>query len=65
MPYRGSQEFIKELGYEKVENTTDEFLKYCNSFPTYEEVVTKYPSEVFEYELQGKIKVEDGVVKPT
>jgi DNA processing protein len=40
----------------------DDFLLYCKNNPTYDEAMEKYPSEVFEYELGGRIKVENGLV---
>ncbi len=40
----------------------DDFLLYCKKNPTYDEAMEKYPSEVFEYELSGRIKVENGLV---
>jgi len=40
----------------------DDFLLYCKTNPTYDEAMEKYPSEVFEYELGGKIVVENGLV---
>lgn len=40
----------------------DDFIEYCKKNPTYDEVTSKYPSKVFEYELNGKIKVENGLV---
>lgn len=40
----------------------DDFLLYCKNNPTYDEAMAQYPSEVFEYELGGKIKVENGLV---
>lgn len=40
----------------------DEFLEYCKTTPLYEEAIQKYASKVFEHELEGKIKVENGKV---
>jgi len=40
----------------------DDFLLYCKKNPTYDEAMEKYPSEVFEYELGGKIRIENGLV---
>jgi len=40
----------------------DDFLLYCKTNPTYDEAMEKYPKEVFEYELGGKILVENGLV---
>ena len=62
-PIYDINEFIYNLGYEQPNIIKDEFLVYCSTFPTYEETIRKYPSEIFEYELEGKIKVENGIVK--
>jgi len=40
----------------------DDFLEYCKSSPTYEEVLKKYPSKVFEAELNGDIKIQNARV---
>lgn len=40
----------------------DDFLLYCKTNPTYDDTMAKFPSEVFEYELSGRIKVENGLV---
>ncbi len=38
------------------------FLAYCRTMPTYEEVITRFPSEIFEAELGGIIEVQNGRV---
>ncbi|MEA3316146.1 MAG: DNA-processing protein DprA [Campylobacterota bacterium] len=38
------------------------FLEYCKSNPTYDEAMEKYPNEVFESELSGKIKISNGSI---
>ncbi len=38
------------------------FLAYCRSMPTYEEVIGRFPSEIFEAELSGVIDVVNGRV---
>ena len=45
----------------KTENS-DEVLNYCKSNPTYEEAMNKFANKIFEYELEGKIKIENGRV---
>ncbi|WP_295020753.1 DNA-processing protein DprA [Sulfurimonas sp.] len=40
----------------------DDFLLYCSKNPTYEEAMKKYQNRVFEAELNGEIKVVNGVV---
>lgn len=40
----------------------DDFAIYCATNPTYDEAVAKFPQRVFESELSGDIKVENGRV---
>ena len=54
--------FIQKISGKKNEKISDEFLNYCEKKPTYDEVMEKYPKKLFEYELSGKIKVENGIV---
>ena len=55
--------FIEEICGVKlnfIEN--DEVLSFCRSNPSYEEAMGKFPNKIFEYELEGKIKIENGKV---
>lgn len=45
-----------------VETNTDEFLVFCDTNPSYDETLSKYPTRVFEAELNGEISVKDGRV---
>ena len=36
---------------------------FCNKSPTYEEAVKKFGDKIFEYELLGKIVIENGFLK--
>jgi DNA processing protein len=38
------------------------FIAYCRTMPTYEEVISRFPSEIFEAELGGVIEVRNGRV---
>jgi DNA processing protein len=38
----------------------DSFLEYCQINPTYDEAINKFGAKVFEYELEGKIVIENG-----
>ncbi len=40
----------------------DPFLTFCRSNPSYEEAVRRFPQEVFQYELDGKITVSAGKI---
>ena len=58
--------FVKTLFGNKKEfqNTAkDEFLLFCQNTPTYDEVLAKYPSRLFEAELSGEIEVVNGRVR--
>ena len=39
-----------------------EFELFCKSHPSYEEGIRKYPTEIFEAELNAKIKVSQGKI---
>ncbi len=55
-------EFIQSLGVDsKVENV-DEVLLYCQNNPSYDEALARYSHKIFNYELEGKIKVKNGKV---
>ena len=55
------EEFCSEYG--EVENIEmDDFTLFCKTNPTYDEAVKKFPHKVFEAELGGEIKIENGVV---
>ena len=55
--------FIEDfLGFKNKVVHKDDFLEYCKGCPTYDEVMKKYPEKLFEYELNGKIKIDNGLV---
>ena len=56
-------EFIESLGYKCEEKLDDEILEFCKSYPSYDEAVNKYAQRIFEYELLGKIKVDNGIIR--
>jgi len=43
-------------------SSEDAFLLFCQSNPTYDEALQKFPARVFEAELSGEIVVKNGVV---
>jgi DNA processing protein len=55
-------EFIESLGVQIKPQILDEVLLYCESNPSYDEAFAKYSNKIFEYELEGKIKVENGKI---
>jgi len=50
------------VGFKKEIKHYDDFLEYCKSSPTYDEAMSRFPEKLFEYELNGKIKVENGLL---
>ena len=54
-------EFVSQFGtIAKISD--DPFLQFCSSNPTFDEAVLKYNQTVFEYELDGKISIDNGRV---
>ena len=54
--------FIKSLGYITEFKEEDEIIEFCKSYPTYDEAINKFGVKIFEYELLGKIRVDNGVI---
>ncbi len=50
------------VGYKKEIKHISPFLEYCKTNPTYDEAMISHGAEVFEYELSGKIKIENGSI---
>ncbi len=62
-PIYDIEEFVALFGDMQTKaGTNDPFLEFCAQHPTYEEAVAKFASEVFEYELSGKIEIKNGRV---
>ncbi len=55
-------EFIEKLGVKPSVKSLDEVLLYCQSNPNYEDAIAKYADKIFSYELEGKIKVDNGKI---
>ncbi len=56
-------EFVESIvGVGLFKEIFDEVLEYCKTSPFYDEAIQKYPNEILEYELDGKIKIENGKV---
>lgn len=60
-PIYDLEEFFDSFG--KLDKKEDEFTLYLNSFPPYDEAMQKFGNKIFELELEGKIKIENGVIK--
>ena len=56
-------EFIYKTCGLKNKNIEDEVLLFCKNNPTYESAIQKFPNKIFEYELEGKIKIENGKIQ--
>lgn len=56
-------DFVAHISKETRNTITDTpFLAFCRTSPSYEEVMTKYPKEIFEAELTGMVDVRNGRV---
>lgn len=54
--------FVAEFcGYD-VKDENDDFLKFCKQNPNYEDIIKFDSAKLFEYEILGKIKVENNRV---
>ena len=56
-------EFIETLGYKTSPSCEDEILEFCKKYPTYDEAVSLFGEKIFEYELLGKIRIDNGIIK--
>ena len=62
-PIYDIDEFVGSLINKDVKDSiNDEVLAFCSTNPTYDEAMRKYSNKIFEYELEGKIKIQDGKV---
>jgi len=63
IPIYDIDSFINDfLGFKKQIKHSDDFLEYCKNSPTYDEAMKQFPEKLFEYELNGKIKIENGSI---
>lgn len=62
-PIYDIDEFIsKYSNTNKLSNTSDEVLIFCETNPSYEEAILKFGNKIFEYELEGKIQINNAKV---
>ena len=59
-PIYDIDKFVERISGIKISSLDDEILSFCKNNPTYEEAMNKFPNKIFEYELEGKIKIENG-----
>mgnify|MGYP002630447164 CR=1 FL=1 len=56
-------EFVSRFGVTTgVQKNADAFLDFCETSPTYEEALAKFPDRVFEAELSGVIEIRNAKV---
>ena len=55
-------EFIYSICGTKNEPIKYEVLLFCKNNPSYESAIEKFADRIFEYELEGKIKIENGKI---
>jgi len=56
------EEFVSNFSDNDLHVTSDEFLSYCDTNPTYEDALSKYKDRIFEAELSGEITIRNGKV---
>lgn len=62
-PIYDLDEFVSRFGTKNsLAEIKDDFLLFCSTNPTYDEVLKRFPERIFEAELLGEIHVINGVV---
>ena len=61
-PIYDLEKFLNTFG--EIKTKDSELNTYLNTFPLYEEALQKYKEKIFELELEGRIKIENGYIKP-
>lgn len=61
-PIYSLDNFLNNYKPLKKENYNDEFFDFCKKNPNYDDIVKIYGEKVFEYELEGFITVNNGIV---
>ena len=61
-PIYNLEKFLNIFGEIKTQDS--QLNTYLNTFPLYEEALAKYKDKIFELELEGQIRVENGYIKP-
>lgn len=56
------KDFVNEIfGTDSV--TNDEVLEFCKNAPSYEEAISRFGLKILEYEMEGKIMRDNGIVR--
>ncbi|WP_321312598.1 DNA-processing protein DprA [Halarcobacter sp.] len=62
-PIYNLEDFVNNFG--KIKKSEDEKLSsFLNTFPSYQDALRLYKDKIFQLELEGKIVIENGLVKP-
>ena len=57
------EQFVVDFaGIEKLPKIQDDFLEFCKKNPTYDEAIAKFPSRIFEAELNAEIEIRNAKV---
>ena len=57
------ERFVAEFSVKTAKKESDTpFIAFCRTHPTYDEVLARFPSEIFEAELSGLIEIRNGRV---
>lgn len=55
--------FIESIFDTAIQKEDDEILNFCALHPSFEEAVEKFGNAIYEYELEGKIIRESGIIR--
>ena len=55
------EKFLNSFG--TINSKDGDLYDYLKSFPTYEDAIKKYKDKIFQMELEGEIKIENGYIK--
>lgn len=62
-PIYNLNDFLNSFG--ELKTKEDELSIFLSTFPSYDEALEKYGSKIYELEIEGLIKIENGLVKPS
>lgn len=61
-PIYDIEKFLNSFG--KIEKKEDELTLYLNTYPLYDDALKKYGAKIYELELESKISIKNGRIKP-
>ena len=62
-PIYNIEKFVEEISGIVIQKENNPLIEYFKTNPLYDDAIVKYPNETFEYELSGKIVIENGIVR--